>query len=186
MKPPSSIHKSKAINELKNSDLTINISKLSEGIHKYHLHTESSNLALDERFHDDVDIDVVLDKTSTQILLKTEIDTDGNFECDRCLTTFSRHIHTAYTLMYLYQAQEFEIENEIQVINRDTVFIDLAEDVRQYILLAIPIKLLCKEDCKGLCPSCGKNLNEGKCNCNTDFIDPRWEALSKLIKNKNK
>lgn len=185
MKSPSINHIKKENRKLKNSDLIMNISKLSEGIHNYHLNTKSINLELDERFNDNVDLNVVLDKTASQILLKTEIDTNGNFECDRCLTTFSQHIHTSYTLMYLYQTQEFDIENEIQIINKDTVYIDLAEDVRQYILLAIPIKLLCKEDCKGLCPICGKNLNEGRCDCIIDAIDPRWEALSKLIRNKN-
>lgn len=184
MKPPSINHINKESSKLKNSNLVINISRLSEGIHNYHLNIESSSLDLDERFNDDIDLDVVLDKTSTQILLKTEIDTNGNFECDRCLTHFSHHIHTAYTLMYLYQAQDFALENEIQIINKDTVYIDITDDVRQYILLAIPIKLLCKEDCKGLCPRCGKNLNEGNCNCEIDTIDPRWEALSKLMKKK--
>lgn len=185
MKPPSVNHIKKEKSSLKNSNLMINISKLSEGIHNYHLNTESATLDLDGRFYDEIELDVVLDKTSTQILLKTEIDTNGKFECDRCLSTFSHHIHTSYTLMYMYQTQDFEVENEVQIINKDTVYIDLSDDVRQYILLAVPIKLLCKEDCKGLCPKCGKNLNEGSCSCEIETVDPRWEALSKFLR-KNK
>jgi uncharacterized protein len=46
------------------------------------------------------------------------------------------------------------------------------------------MKKLCSEDCKGLCPSCGKNLNDGPCNCAEEIIDPRWELLQKL-KTKN-
>ena len=47
-------------------------------------------------------------------------------------------------------------------------------------VLAVPMKNLCSEDCKGLCPKCGKNLNEGLCNCNEENIDPRWETIQKL------
>ena len=61
--------------------------------------------------------------------------------------------------------------------------IDITKDVRDYALLAIPMKKLCKEDCKGLCVNCGKNLNEGDCNCSKDMIDPRWLPLQEL-KNK--
>ena len=58
---------------------------------------------------------------------------------------------------------------------------DLDELIRTDILLELPTKFLCKEDCKGLCPTCGKNLNEGACNCQTHQIDPRLEVLKQLI-----
>jgi uncharacterized protein len=58
--------------------------------------------------------------------------------------------------------------------------LDLTEAVRQYSLLAIPMKTLCKKNCAGLCPTCGKNLNEGQCDCPKDDIDPRWSKLAEL------
>ena len=55
---------------------------------------------------------------------------------------------------------------------------DLAELVRQALVIALPMRLLCSEECRGLCPHCGKNLNEGPCQCRTVRIDPRLEALA--------
>ena len=58
--------------------------------------------------------------------------------------------------------------------------LDLTEALRQYALLAIPMRPLCREDCAGLCPTCGHNLNQGACGCSHREIDPRWAKLSKL------
>ena len=55
--------------------------------------------------------------------------------------------------------------------------IDLMGAVREQILLSIPPPPLCKDDCKGLCPRCGKDLNEGDCGCDRTVLDPRWAAL---------
>ena len=58
--------------------------------------------------------------------------------------------------------------------------IDLGEDVRQTLILAVPLKLLCRPECKGLCPQCGTNLNNETCSCTTVEADPRWDALRAL------
>ncbi len=58
--------------------------------------------------------------------------------------------------------------------------LDLTEVIRQYIILNIPMKPLCKPDCAGLCPHCGHNLNLGPCGCQEEEIDPRWAALKAL------
>lgn len=55
--------------------------------------------------------------------------------------------------------------------------IDLAPAVREQVLLAVPPPPLCREDCKGLCPTCGEDLNEGECGCDRTAVDPRWAAL---------
>jgi DUF177 domain-containing protein len=57
----------------------------------------------------------------------------------------------------------------------------LADLIRQYLLLAVPMHPLCREDCKGLCPQCGRNLNNGGCTCNTESGDERWAALKRLL-----
>ena len=59
--------------------------------------------------------------------------------------------------------------------------IDLEDVIHYDVQLNIPAKVLCKEDCLGLCPICGKNLNEGLCECEEDFSDPRWDALKNLL-----
>jgi uncharacterized protein len=69
---------------------------------------------------------------------------------------------------------------ELQIMPPGFSVIDLHDDVRQTVLLSIPLKVLCSEDCKGLCPHCGANWNLGSCNCEENAVDPRWEQLAKL------
>ena len=64
--------------------------------------------------------------------------------------------------------------------------IDVSEMLIEQILLDFPYRHLCKEDCKGLCPKCGKDLNEGSCGCPTDDPDPRFDVLRKLLEDKQK
>ncbi len=66
-------------------------------------------------------------------------------------------------------------------------FLDMDEELLTELEMAFPVRFLCKEDCLGLCQRCGKNLNEGKCNCQTKEIDPRFAPLAKLLEEmKNK
>jgi uncharacterized protein len=60
--------------------------------------------------------------------------------------------------------------------------LDLTEVLRQNVLLELPMHVLCREDCRGLCPECGTNLNEATCDCRPD-VDPRWSSLTDLLKN---
>jgi uncharacterized protein len=74
------------------------------------------------------------------------------------------------------------VEGEVQTVPADAQVISLDEDARQYIQLAVPSKLLCRDDCSGLCPRCGKNWNTGPCSCDQQDTDSRWDALKKLTK----
>ena len=59
--------------------------------------------------------------------------------------------------------------------------VDLGEAIREYALIELPMRPLCQEDCKGLCPTCGKDRNSGACNCNDDPVDSRFDVLKKLL-----
>ena len=65
-------------------------------------------------------------------------------------------------------------------------FLDMDEQLREQLEMEFPMRFLCKEDCKGLCPKCGKNLNEGECDCDHTEIDPRLEPLRKLLEQMKK
>ena len=81
----------------------------------------------------------------------------------------------------MMQEREGEIwigENRARIDEHN--ILDLAEAVRQYALLAMPMKPLCRENCVGLCPTCGCNLNERSCKCPTSPVDPRWVRISEL------
>ena len=71
----------------------------------------------------------------------------------------------------------------MQYLSSETNVLDLGEDTRQFLILAIPQKLLCKDDCSGLCPQCGSNRNKVRCDCTRQEIDPRWEVLKKVSLN---
>jgi len=71
-----------------------------------------------------------------------------------------------------------EAELAVSVFDGETIDVD--EIVKEQVLLAVPTRMLCREDCKGICPECGTNRNTGDCTCVTHDIDPRWAALKNL------
>ena len=99
--------------------------------------------------------------------------------CSRCLNTFDYPVMQDIKEEYLSKAEEGAF-----VINAQGE-IDLSEAVRQYMLLAVPMKPLCRPDCAGLCPSCGRDLNTGPCECPRGDIDPRLAPLAKWFKDGN-
>ncbi len=169
--------------EIEKASLKIRISGLSNGLHDYNFLVEPSLIGLNGNFHSPVGVQAHLDKSARQIFLRAEIQTSGQFECDRCLDEFQLPLNAALTVVYLYDKDEAAkyAEEDIQILTPDTVYIDPTEDVRQVIILSVPLKLLCREECKGLCPRCGANLNHATCTCVQDSSDPRWNSLRGLI-----
>lgn len=168
------------------AEFRINISNLSEGIHEHVFETEPSKIGLDERFRSMVKVKAKLDKSVRQILLQAKMWAEGAFICDRCLDNFIWKMDKKYSMVYIQGDRsmiESKKEDEFQVLSADTNYIDLDEDVRQYILLAIPQKLLCREECLGICPTCGVNRNNESCTCEVHVTDSRWDALKKLSHN---
>lgn len=166
------------------SELRINISKLSEGTHQRSLQVSPQEIGLDDRFTREVKVEATMEKTSRQLILHVGISTGGKFTCDRCLEEFETGVSSSYDLVYVVGDQSaVRDEEDVQVIPPDANIIDLGEDVRQFSILALPPKMLCREDCAGLCTSCGANLNRETCSCRNEEIDPRWSGLQKTLKN---
>ena len=105
---------------------------------------------------------------------------DGSAEvesaCDRCLKPVSFKLDFKINENFSNTGKEKEAETFSGDI------IDLEDVVSRGILTSLPMKGVCSEDCKGLCPICGKDLNDGVCECRTDYIDPRFESLRSLFK----
>src|ERR1035437_5145473 len=115
---------------------------------------------------------------------------EGNFEvpCARCVEPVSLPLGADFDLIFRpagadSEAPELSItapETEIGYYQKDSL---LLEDVlREQVLLSLPVRTLCKPDCKGLCPRCGENRNSQACSCEEGPSDPRWEALAGLRK----
>ena len=110
------------------------------------------------------------------------VSTELRMSCDRCLRQVDVPLVVDIRQRFVkgdktdsrtedYDFDYLPIENDM---------IDLEDVIRYDVQLNIPVKVLCREDCLGLCPICGKNLNEGLCECEEDFSDPRWDALKNL------
>jgi len=164
----------------------INISNLSQGTHQYDLSKSAPDLGLPENFSGDVSATVTLEKSSRQILLKADLRAKGMFHCDRCLEEFRRDLTTSLQTLYVWDAEDRsgDDDGDVRVLGADANIIDLSGDARDVLLLAVPLKLLCKDDCAGLCRRCGKNLNtvaDGECDCAPEETDPRWNKLAGLL-----
>ena len=162
--------------------MKIQVGGLSEGHYEYDFAAEPSELELDERFAGTVSVHVQVEKTPNQIYLTASIGATADVQCDRCLKSFQRSLTPRYQMYYLYEEPEgLNLDPmEVQVVPYGTSVIDITDDVRQTVLLSVPLKLLCKEDCKGLCPHCGKDRNIEECSCGSTVTDPRWEKLRGL------
>lgn len=165
-------------------EIKIRISGLANGTHEYHFTVQPEDLALPAEFLPPIAVDVTLDKAARQIFLKAAISAPGTFTCDRCLERVENHLESAVSLFFAHSETDsgkFPAE-EIRVITPDAPYIDITDDVRQAILLSVPLKLLCNEGCKGLCPHCGVNWNTTSCDCiERDEMDPRWENLKHIL-----
>jgi uncharacterized protein len=165
--------------------MLVKINNLKEGTHHYNLDEPIESIGLEEPFFDKVNISLNLQKLHNQIVLETELHLNARFECDRCISDFNTTLESRYHTVYLFGNHPEEDNESINVtyLRADASEIVLDNDIRDYALLAVPMKKLCKDNCKGLCPECGKNLNEGSCDCKDREIDPKWLPLKEL-KNK--
>ena len=130
--------------------------------------------------------EVELIHTNRGVLVKGALRTEVEVNCNRCLTPFNCPLTLNIEEEYfpttdIASGVPLPLPEDTSSFTIDEHHIlDLTEAIRQYALLAIPMKLLCCEDCAGLCPSCGHNLNQGPCSCLPNEIDHRWDKLSKL------
>ena len=121
-------------------------------------------------------------RTAQGILAQVRLQATLRTECVRCLTYFQQPLNTDFTELYAFSRKSI---TESELLLPDDANINLKPLVRDYLLLDIPIKPLCSEDCKGLCPVCGENLNENLCNHELENIDPRLSILKSLLDKDN-
>ena len=125
--------------------------------------------------------DVVAD-----IRIRASLQTRVQVPCARCLEPVQQAIETSFDLLFRpLEADRDSSDHAISTSETEIGYYEgdglLLEDVlREQILLALPAKILCREDCKGLCPECGRNRNTDPCDCVTGHADPRWSSLAEI------
>ncbi|MGC2063002.1 MAG: DUF177 domain-containing protein [Thermodesulfovibrionales bacterium] len=129
-------------------------------------------------------------KTGTEVMISGTLRTEAALECSRCLQPFRRMMDIPVNVVY-HPAEEITGEGQtarhaLNIDEMDMGFyqdgeINLRELLSEQIVLDSQMKPLCNETCKGICPHCGTDLNNGSCTCNNDTVDPRLEVLKKYF-----
>jgi uncharacterized protein len=120
------------------------------------------------------------------IRVKGRLATSLELSCARCLEPIVQDVKREFDLLYRplgadagrEEMSVTDAEAEVSYYQGDGVALE--DVVREQVLLAAPVKAICREDCKGLCPHCGNNLNEGQCSCEVKPEEPRWAALKEI------
>ena len=133
--------------------------------------------------------DFLLTHKDLDLHLEGTVDTAIRHQCARCLCEGTYPVAARFDLYYFPQPEsggpdeEIELRKEdLEVGFYDGLRLDVDLVVLEQIELSLPMKFLCRVDCKGLCPECGANLNDGKCDCKKEAADPRLAVLLEFKK----
>ncbi|NPV92155.1 MAG: DUF177 domain-containing protein [Firmicutes bacterium] len=143
----------------------------------------------DVGFVEPLTVEVEAVNTGNVILVDLAASSTVRLECSCCLAPIEYPLHLKLNLAFVHQDDlaELGIENDLEAddeeyyqVYKDQPF-DIGELVAEHLLVSLPMKPVCREDCKGLCSMCGKDLNLGACGCEETTIDPRMEVLRGLL-----
>lgn len=177
--------------------MRIEVEKLPERGEESFAHTyKAGELTLDEEgvsLSGAATVEGRASRKGEQVRLRGRVEAALDAPCDRCLRPVSLPVAADFEYDFVPapeadatagEASELLPEDmDFSVYEGDSVDVD--EVVREQLLLALPTRLLCREDCKGLCPDCGADLNEAACACEQKQIDPRWAGLAALKDSKS-
>jgi uncharacterized protein len=163
--------------------MQIKFTNYKDGLHQFDFETNYEELGFEEKTIDNVLLNCEMDKSSSQIVINCKVKFVAKQTCDRCTAEFDEKMKTSFKNIYFMthsRSEDEEDESGIYYLSPEEDKINLSSDTRENILLAIPMKVLCNEDCKGLCSKCGVDLNNKTCNCKEERSNPVWDSLLKL------
>ncbi len=135
-------------------------------------------------FPEPIEVVVTVNKSGDEIIVQGRASTTVEMECARCLDIFEMEVNPKiqFVIQLLDASQpEFTGDDDFVILPKSTGEFDISDRVRESIILELPLKPLCYEGCRGLCPMCGVNLNETECDCTPDKTDERWDSLKQLF-----
>lgn len=118
---------------------------------------------------------------SKSLELNASVSGRAKVHCARCGSPM--YVDISFPVSEILVREDAEFSEDEDVVSYSGNVIELDEIITNSFLMNVSGKYLCSEDCKGLCPYCGINLNEQSCSCEKDIIDPRWEKLAEIMKN---
>ncbi|MFC2088001.1 DUF177 domain-containing protein [Calditrichota bacterium] len=163
--------------------MKVYIQRLSEGIHEITEVVSPTELSLPDnlKFPEKLQISVYIDKFEDSFRFKISITTEIIQQCDRCLNEFRSSFDNTIEQIYQLGSGVFDEDEDFEILPVAKKEIDISKAIYDVFLINLPIKKVCNESCRGLCPVCGKNLNKQKCNCIKENIDPRMEKLKSFL-----
>jgi len=169
--------------------MRIELANLEGGKGEFSATYETGQLELEDervRLATPLTINGRIKRSGAEVIVSGNITGNLFINCDRCLKPLVTPLNNQFELDYVsgsdYEAlPDTELTEEQMLISVfDGVAIDVDEIVKEQVLLAVPARILCSDDCKGICPNCGLDRNTTDCNCETSTSDPRWDALKSL------
>lgn len=115
------------------------------------------------------------------LVLTADVEAQMRTQCARCLDDIV--VDAGFSVEESFVQSESKVPEDDDIIVFDGYTIELDDVIEDNLIMNIEGRYLCDEDCKGLCPQCGANLNNGECGCDKEFIDPRWAGLADLMNN---
>lgn len=138
------------------------------------------------QFLSPVTVSLSVVKEFDHIRVQGSVGTTVRLSCSRCLSEFTSELSSAFTIFYT-KADSTQPEDEVELDEQDLISatysgdeIDFSDEVAEQILLEIPYKPLCSEECYGLCASCGTDLNNSDCSCNSNAVSMAFSSLQGL------
>ena len=171
--------------------MKVNVAKISEdeGLNVHHLYPEGEP-ALggdDGRLTGRTTLELQAIRAGARVRVAGSVNATVEVDCDRCLKPLSVAVDQSFDLLYvppLGTDEEHELgEDDLSIAFYQDDVIDFDDLVREQIELALPMARLCGDDCQGLCPECGANLNDTDCACKAEQVDSRWAMLKELKSN---
>ena len=129
-----------------------------------------------------VDVDFTVTVKDGELKLVGRFSTVLMETCHRCLARFEKRLDQEVDLLFIPRERmpdeiDVELADEDMNIASYVDTVDLAQVIDEQVALALPMKILCSEECRGICPTCGKELNQGKCDCGVERVDERLLVL---------
>ena len=134
-------------------------------------------------FEGPIRVELMVSKNQDQFICQGQVAAPAKLECSRCLTGYDYTMTPELSFVVDLAGDSDEARSEEEgyfVVDPSAASFEIDDLVREAIILSLPLKPLCSEDCRGLCPVCGAELNRSQCNCVKEEADPRWDQLKKL------
>jgi len=160
------------------------IANLQDGVHTQEYTIQPAELSLSDEvlFGQDLRIRLEIEKVGRNLFIIAKLTAPLSLICDRCAEPYTGVLDETYRMLFTSDPDMANDEDESTFLIQDTADeIDLTDPLRETVLLAVPLKRLCRPECLGLCSHCGANLNTEPCSCKTEQTDPRWEKLKSLL-----